>query len=83
LYPARIHITCRHQKTSSGDLRSRNDVETAKSVLGDDPFDFRQGLKDDAALSEIRKRRKGKGGKNLERFHRKQNAVRHTFLDRC
>jgi hypothetical protein len=39
-----------------------------------DPFSFRDGLKTEHELSELRKRRQT--GKKLEHFHRKQNDVR-------
>jgi hypothetical protein len=50
------------------------DNENTFSVISEDPFSLRDGVKSEGELSELRKR--SKSGKKLESFHRKQNDVR-------
>lgn len=55
----------------SGDLP---DVErSSKMIIEEDPFAFKNGLKSDGELSELRKRKRGK---RLVQYHSRQNAVR-------
>ncbi|EIM92410.1 CDF-like metal transporter [Stereum hirsutum FP-91666 SS1] len=60
---------------------SGNDIErtpSAKSLASyRDPFEFNNGLKSEQELQELRKR---KGGKPLERYHERQNALIHALL---
>lgn len=58
-----------------GDVDLRELEESPKSAGIHDPFDFRNGLKSEAELAQLRKRKRGKG---LESYHRRQNNVR-TF----
>lgn len=48
-------------------------ISASSSVLRPDPFMFRDGLKTDDELAQLRLRRKT--GKRLERYHRHQNNV--------
>jgi hypothetical protein len=41
-----------------------------------DPFAFNEGVLDETQLEGLRSRRKGKKGKKLESYHRRQNNVR-------
>jgi hypothetical protein len=49
------------------------DIErTSSNALPADPFQFRDGLKTEGELAEVRRRKKGK---QVEQYHRRQNDV--------
>jgi hypothetical protein len=63
------------------DLKHLDDIERnpeACSVIQPDPYCFRDSLKTDSQLAEIRRRHKT--GKRVERYHRRQNDVMLVFL---
>ena len=71
---SRAHLSFQHSDTTVPDLLQQLDnVERASGPKkAEDPFSFRSAYKDDAQLSDLRKRRKGK---DLEYYHRRQNNV--------
>ncbi|KAI0654462.1 CDF-like metal transporter [Cubamyces menziesii] len=68
-----------HSDTTVPDLLQQLDnVERASGPKkAEDPFSFRSAYKDDAQLSDLRKRRKGK---DLEYYHRRQNNLINDLL---
>jgi len=53
------------------------EMHSPSDLLHPDPYSFRDGLKTDDELAEIRRR--NKTGKKVEKYHRKQNDVR-TYI---
>ncbi|KAH9897725.1 CDF-like metal transporter [Cubamyces lactineus] len=68
-----------HSDTTVPDLLQQLDnVERASGPKQvEDPFSFRSAYKNDAQLSDLRKRRKGK---DLEHYHRRQNNLINDLL---
>jgi len=62
--------------------RYSNDVErsTNGTVAQSDPYNFKNGVKTEDELCGIRDRKKGKKGKELESYHRKQNELIDNML---
>lgn len=53
------------------------------TVFPVDPYNLQTGVKTEDELTSLRQRRKGKKGKQLEKYHRNQNDVCHTaFVSR-
>jgi hypothetical protein len=72
-----IYFVRRRQYTDTT-VAANDDLERASSssaLAQPDPFLFRDALKTTPQLADLRRRRKT--GKRLEKYHRRQNEVRH------